>query len=202
VPVPGEGEAVRNANAGNSQSREGSGDGAKKVLVTGAAGAVGAYVVQLARLAGLHVTAATSSNARNDGFLRDIGASECVEYFALRDDEHQDAYDIVIDTVGGQPLVDAWKCVRNDDGCLVSVDSSSYNFLEEHAKRGITRDGVKALFFIVQGSQGSLGTLARWAGLGLLRVFVLDTYPLEKAQEAYERANGRLTGRGKIVLSS
>ncbi|KAL4861886.1 hypothetical protein BDV12DRAFT_57309 [Aspergillus spectabilis] len=174
-------------------------DEKKKVLITGAGGAVGVYVVQFARIAGLHVTAATSSNERNAGFLRDLGADDTIEYPALTTAARQEVYDIIIDTVGGQPLIDSWGCVKNN-GFLITVDSSSFNFVEEHTKLGVRKEGVKALFFIVEGGSKNLDVLAHFADLGVLRVFVLDNYPLEKTREAYERANGRLTGRGKIML--
>ncbi|KAL4754365.1 hypothetical protein BDW72DRAFT_166745 [Aspergillus terricola var. indicus] len=196
VNVPGDEEALRNFS-GRADLRSEKG---KKVLITGAAGAVGMYVVQLARLAGLYIAAATSSNQRNAKFLRDLGADETVEYTALQTDAHRNAYDVVIDTVGGEPLVNAWGCVR-DGGNLVSVDSSSFNFVEEHTSRGIARDEIKALFFIVRGGRQSLDALARLAKLKILKIFVLDVYPLAKAREAYEIANGRLSGRGKIILS-
>ncbi|KAL4819556.1 chaperonin 10-like protein [Aspergillus spinulosporus] len=190
IAVPGDEEALRNfGGRSDVRSEEGKIEKGKKVLITGAAGAVG-----------LHVAAATSSNQRNAEFLRGLGADETVEYTALQSDAHRNAYDIVIDTVGGQQLVNAWGWVR-DGGNLVSVDSSSFNFVEEHTGRGIARDGVKALFFIVEGGRQALDALARFAKLEILKVFVVDVYPLEKTREAYEIANGRLSGRGKIVLS-
>ncbi|KAL4921322.1 hypothetical protein BDW62DRAFT_127576 [Aspergillus aurantiobrunneus] len=196
VPIPSDEDAVV-----NRQNPDSSPGRTKNLLVTGAAGAVGVHVVQLAKLSGMHITAATGSNDRNRQFLRDLGAHETIEYAALKTGSHGDRYDVVIDTVGGQILVDVWGCVRGG-GRLISVDSSSFNFVEEHAERRIRRDDVEALFFIVKGDRASLDALARFAGLGMLRVFVLDVYPLEKAREAYDRANGRLAGRGKIVLAS
>ncbi|KAH8423188.1 uncharacterized protein LDX57_000942 [Aspergillus melleus] len=78
------------------------------ILFTGAAGGV----------AGLHVVAASSSNARNASFLRDLGAHKTLEYADLlragRDRINTDTatetdtettYDIIIDTVGGDVLV-------------------------------------------------------------------------------------------------
>ncbi|BCS20278.1 NADP-dependent oxidoreductase [Aspergillus puulaauensis] len=194
VPVPERDAAAHNSRGLNTKNE------GNKVLITGAGGAVGAYIVQLARLAGLHVTAATSSNERNAEFLRELGADDTIEYAVLQTEDHKEAYDVVIDTVGGQPLVDAWACIKAG-GSLITVDSSSFDFVEEHTKRGIQREGIKALFFIIEGGPASLNALAEFANLGLLRVFVLDSYPLAKAREAYDRANGRLTGRGKIILS-
>ncbi|RLL95991.1 hypothetical protein CFD26_105661 [Aspergillus turcosus] len=191
VPVPSVEDAARN------RSRT-PGEGQHQLLITGAAGAVGVYLVQLASLAGLHVVAATSSNTRNAEFLRGLGAHETVEYGML--ESHSSAYDIIIDTVGGGVLAKCWQYVK-ENGTLLSVDSASYNFAEDHEKRGIRREGVRALFFIVQGSSKALHYLAELADSGFVRPFVAGTYPLAKVQEAYDIANGRHPGRGKIVLT-
>ncbi|KAL2810055.1 hypothetical protein BJX63DRAFT_329287 [Aspergillus granulosus] len=193
IPVP-----KNNQEAVENNQRVNLNPDAAKVLITGAAGGVGVYLVPLARFAGLHVTAATSSNARNEQFLQSLGADECLEYASLK--RQRDMYDLIIDCVGGETLVDSWKAVKAD-GRLISVDSSSYDFVKEHTKQGISREGVKALFFIVEGGSERLEALAQLADLGIMQVFVLKTYPLAKAGEAYEFGNGRFTGRGKVVLS-
>ncbi|PKX90592.1 NADP-dependent oxidoreductase [Aspergillus novofumigatus IBT 16806] len=192
VPVPSVEEVAR------SRSSRTSGEGQPRLLITGAAGAVGVYLVQLASLAGLHVVAATSSNTRNAEFLRELGAHETVEYGML--ESHNSAYDIIIDTVGGGVLAKCWNYVK-ENGTLLSVDSASYNFVEDHEKRGIRREGVRALFFIVGGSSKALHYLAELADSGFVRPFVAGTYPFAKVQEAYDIANGRYPGRGKIVLT-
>ncbi|KAL6236700.1 hypothetical protein BDW75DRAFT_229348 [Aspergillus navahoensis] len=186
VKVPRPEEALHNFGIGRAGTHN---EERKKVLVTGAAGAVG-----------LHVTAATSSNPRNEKFLHGLGADGVTEYTSLHAPSYRDAYDIVIDTVGGQPLASAWNCVKAG-GTLVSVDSSSFNFVEEHRRQGVARGGIRALFFIVEGGRQSLDALARFAEAGILKIFVLDVYPLEEVREAYEKASGRSSGRGKIVLS-
>ncbi|KAI9035556.1 NADP-dependent oxidoreductase [Aspergillus affinis] len=171
----------------------------QRVLITGAAGAVGAYLVQLAAaVAGVEVVAATSSNARNGEFLRTLGADETVEYGML--EQYQGAFDIIIDVVGGEVLEKCWSYVT-DTGVLVSVDSASYNFVSEHEKRGLCKTGVRALFFIVKGSTEGLAYLAELVDIGAIRSFLVDTYPLAKVREAYDLANGRYVGRGKFILS-
>ncbi|KAJ5183508.1 secondary metabolism biosynthetic enzyme [Penicillium capsulatum] len=170
----------------------------KRVLITGAAGGVGMYLVQLAAHAGLRVVAATSSNTRNEEFLRGLGAQEPVEYPALEDVSSK--FDIIIDTVGGDLLARCWQYIA-PKGTLVSVDSASFDFVEEHRKRGILVEGVKALFFIIRGSSEALHALAGLADRGSLRSFVAQSFPLTRVQEAYEYASGRFPGRGKIVLT-
>ncbi|KAF3393826.1 hypothetical protein F1880_005197 [Penicillium rolfsii] len=170
----------------------------KEILITGAAGGVGIYLVQLAASAGLRVIAASSSNARNGDFLREIGANEVVEYSAL--EGVKDRFDIIVDTVGGDTLARCWEYVK-DGASLISVDSASFNFVEEHRKRKIARDGVKALFFIVRGSTRALHVLAELVDRGLLKSFVAGIYPAAKVREAYDFANGRFSGRGKVILT-
>ena len=120
-----------------------------------------------------------------------------VEYAALGEGQK---FDIIVDMLGGELLEKCWGYVE-DNGILVSVESGAYNFVEEHRKLGIVKEGVKALFFIVEGQSKSLQGLAELADQGALRSFVANSFPLEKAREAYDYAHGRFDGRGKIVLT-
>ncbi|CAG8000587.1 unnamed protein product [Penicillium salamii] len=166
----------------------------KRVLVTGAAGGVGICLVQLAAWAGAHVVAASSSNGRNEKFLKELGADEVVEYGSLGG-----KFDLVVDCVGGKVLESCWGVVK-DEGVLISVDSASFDFVDLHMKSGIGRENVKALFFIVEGGK-ALGDLGQLANRGLLRSFVAASFEFERIREAYDYANGRFEGRGKVVLT-
>ncbi|KAL4975519.1 hypothetical protein BDW66DRAFT_167034 [Aspergillus desertorum] len=170
----------------------------RRVLITGAAGGVGVYLVQLAAAAGVKVVAASSSNAHNGEFLRGLGADEVVEYSMLNGCRGQ--FDVIIDAVGGEVLAKCWDYVV-ETGVLVSVDSASFNFVDEHEKRGLRKAGVRALFFIVKGSPDGLHYIAELAGAGAVRPFVADVYPLARAREAYDFANGRFHRRGKVILT-
>lgn len=169
-----------------------------RTLITGAAGAVGMYLVQLAAAAGGPVVAATSSNARNGEILRGLGADEVVEYSMLGG--YLGQFDAIIDVVGGEVLAKCWDYVA-ETGVLVSVDSASFNFVEEHEMRGLRKVGVHALFFIVKGSPDALRYIAELAAARAVRSFVADVYPLPRAREAYDLVNGRFYGRGKVILS-
>jgi len=170
----------------------------QNVLITGAAGAVGIYLVQLAAAAGVRVMATTNSNARNGEFLRGVGADETVEYGML--ERYRGAFDIIIDTVGGEVLEKCWEYI-SETGVLVSVDSASFNFVEEHEKRGLRKAGVRALFFIVKGSAEALRYIAELADTGAVQSFVVNSWPLAMAHEAYDIANRRYSGRGKFILT-
>ncbi|KAK5073346.1 hypothetical protein LTR70_010380 [Exophiala xenobiotica] len=179
--------------------RTGAGAENRRLLVTGAVGGVGIYTMQLARLAGLYVVAATSSNSRNKEFLDRLGADEVVKYADLAKDLSR--YQVIIDTVGGGVLEACWSLV-SEDGALISIDSASYNFVEKHRELGLSKgkDNVKALFFIVHPSRGHLEQLTTALNANLLEPFVACSLPLAEARSAYDHGSKKFTEWGKIVL--
>src|SRR6202034_765939 len=68
----------------------------KRVLVTGASGGVGRFAIQLAKLAGAHVTGLAR---RTDG-LKELGADEVID--AL--ESEGPVFDAILDAVGGPTL--------------------------------------------------------------------------------------------------
>lgn len=76
----------------------------RRVLVTGAAGGVGRYAVQLAALGGAHVVASVGSPGRGTG-LAELGAREVVVGL----DGIDRPVDLILDTVGGPQLAAAWE---------------------------------------------------------------------------------------------
>jgi len=76
----------------------------RRVLITGAAGGVGRYAIQLAALGGAHVIASVGSTARGRG-LAELGANEVVVGLEGIDRP----VDLILDTVGGQQLTAAWQ---------------------------------------------------------------------------------------------
>lgn len=68
----------------------------KQVLVTGASGGVGRFAIQLAKLAGAHVTAL----ARRTGGLAELGADEVISEL----EPEGSMYEVIVDGVGGPIL--------------------------------------------------------------------------------------------------
>src|SRR5215471_6207052 len=90
------------------------------VLIHGAAGNVGAYAVQLASQAGLHVVATASSV--NLKYVRGLGAETVVDYKKERFEELVTGGDVVLDTVGGDTQQRSLRVLK-PGGILVSVVS-------------------------------------------------------------------------------
>jgi NADPH:quinone reductase len=90
----------------------------KRVLVTGAAGGVGRFAVQIAAHGGAEVTAVVGSEQRGAG-LRDLGARHIAIGMPAEGE-----YDIVLESVGGESLSRALAIVATG-GTVVSFGCSS-----------------------------------------------------------------------------
>jgi len=71
----------------------------RRVLVTGAAGGVGRFAIQLAHRAGAHVTGVVRSLERGEG-LRELGADELITELT----PEGEPFDLLIESVGGASL--------------------------------------------------------------------------------------------------
>ncbi|MEO8107770.1 MAG: zinc-binding dehydrogenase [Actinomycetes bacterium] len=90
-----------------------------RVLVTGAAGGVGRLAVQLASLAGAHVTAVVGRPERRAGLVQ-LGAAEVV----VGIDNAAGRYDLILESVGGASMRRASE-VLAPEGTLVTYGRSS-----------------------------------------------------------------------------
>jgi NADPH:quinone reductase-like Zn-dependent oxidoreductase len=91
----------------------------RRVLITGAAGGVGRFAVQLARLMGADVTALVGGPERAVG-LADLGASSVL----VNLEPTGEAFDFVMESVGG-PLLGVALGRLASGGTLVSIGGSS-----------------------------------------------------------------------------
>lgn len=161
----------------------------QRVLIHGGAGGVGTYAVQLASWKGAEVI--TTASAENHDFLRELGASEVIDYTRERFEEKVEDVAVVLDTIGGETQQRSWGILRRG-GILISVVSP----LSAEKASSL---GVRSAFFIVEPKRSQLIELGRLIDAGTLRVIVAAALPLEKARDAFEKG---LAGhvRGKIVL--
>ena len=160
------------------------------LLVTGAAGMVGGFALQLAASRGARVLAAVRSSDAEDA--RRLGAEmtfDTVENLerAIRS-EWQDGVDACIDTIGLG--ADGVGCVRDGGAFVTSVPTAV-----PEAVREITPETVQ-----VQPDAGALAELADRVAAGELTVRIAEVLPLERFREGYDRLQrGGL--RGKVVLT-
>jgi NADPH2:quinone reductase len=160
------------------------------VVVSGAAGGVGALTAQLARNAGAKVIGLASES--NAAWLRSIGATPIAYGDGLESRLREAApekVDVFLDTYGNGYV---------DLALSLGVDKARINTIADFAavkKYGVKADGSSA------GSDSEiLGIVANEIAWGRVAMPVAAIYPLESVKEAYTELAKRHT-RGKIVLA-
>jgi NADPH:quinone reductase-like Zn-dependent oxidoreductase len=163
------------------------------VVIHGGAGSVGAYAVQFARQAGLHVIATAS--AGDGALVRELGADTVIDYRSgLFEDSIQGA-DAVIDLVGGDTQRRSFQVLRRG-GKLISAVSEPDQALAR-------RHGVDASFFLVDVTTEELAGIARLIDDGKLRTGVGVVLSLADAVQAHLMLEGlKPRPKGKIVLAT
>ncbi len=163
----------------------------RTVLVNGAAGGVGHFAVQLAKLRGARVIAVASGG--HEAFLKEIGADQFIDYTTAQPEEVARDVDVVLDTVGG-PATGRFLRTLKRGGALFPV-FLGFSDAEEAAERGVTVSMAQ-----VRSNGAQLAQLGRLLDAGKVRVAIDGTFPLAEASRAHERAaRGHI--RGKIVLT-
>ncbi len=157
------------------------------VLVHGGTGAVGMFVVQLARRHGAHVITTVSST--NAELAISLGAERVIDYRASRFEEAVRDVDVVFDTVGSDTLDRSWAVLK-PDGRMITIVS-------EVANRNDPR--AKGAFFIVEPNQKQLFEIAELLDSGQIRTLVDSVVPLSEASRVY--ADSGKKHRGKVVVA-
>lgn len=158
------------------------------VVVTGAAGAVGGYVVELAAAAGARVVAV--AREADESLVRGFGAADFVVDGPDLGDRLRAVLpagaDVVIDPPG---LGDAVTTALGAGGTFVALTEGN---------RPQLAHGRRVKVSVVADPADLARVVADWRS-GLLTTRVADVYPLEKVDEAHRRIDaGGL--RGRLVL--
>jgi NADPH:quinone reductase-like Zn-dependent oxidoreductase len=161
----------------------------QKLLIHGAAGGVGCFAVQLAKLRGAHIIVTASK--KNHDFLRSLGADECIDYNTTKFEDVVHDADVVLDTITGETMERSWQVLKKG-GILVSI-------LEPPKPEKAAAHGCRCHHTFVQANAEQLGELAKLVDTGKLRVIIEKIYPLSEARAAQE-SNATGHTRGKIVL--
>jgi NADPH:quinone reductase len=171
------------------------------VAITGAAGGVGRFAVQLAHAAGAKVTAVVGTPERGEG-LRELGADDVVVGL----EAVGEPFDLILESAGGPSLAAALARV-SPDGTVVSFGNSS-NEPTTFDARGFYRRGRPTLrgYFVthelLEGRLGTaeLATLVELVSTARLRVEIGLVVPWADAASAVTALLERRV-RGKAVLT-
>lgn len=170
---------------GNLQATE-------KVLILAGAGGVGHLAVQLAKTAGAHVTATSSS--KKHPYLIQLGCDNVIDYLQIDIQSLANQFDLILDGVGGDTAIDALIALK-PHGKMVTLPSVTAAQVTAAAEG----TDVSVLPIRVEPNAGQLTELAERVAKGDLKLNVAQTFPLSKVAEAHRlSASGHVSG--KLVL--
>lgn len=161
-----------------------------RVLVHGAAGAVGGAAVQIARNAGAEVLA--TCHSRNADYVRGLGAAEIAPYdtddFAARFGR----VDLVLDTIGGDVHRRSYAVLRRG-GAIVWLIAEPFEDLS-------AAYGVRTVQADIRDDREVLEAVAALAARGALVPQVSRIMDLAQVAEAHRLLESGAISRGRIVL--
>jgi NADPH:quinone reductase-like Zn-dependent oxidoreductase len=174
----------------------------RRVLVTGATGGVGDFAVQLARLAGAHVTA-SARRADQAAALRQLGAHEVT----VGDDiPATPKYDLVVESVGGRTLGTALSALERGGTCVIlGVSASSEVTFDARNFFAAGRTTLYGFYLFSElGAQPAGGGLAKLADLvaagQLAPTISLERPWAEVGQVAQDLIARRFPGKAVLTL--
>lgn len=172
----------------------------RRLLVTGASGGVGQFAVQLGLAAGAFVTAHVSGPSRVEE-VRALGVADVVRELG----EEHGPFDLVLEAVGGQVLVDAVHRLA-PGGTLTAYGLAS----GERSSLAFTDFGSAPLarliaFFVYATGEATFGrdlaVLAELVADGRLAPVLGEVRPWEQALEVIDALRQhRLVGKGVLTL--
>ena len=167
----------------------------QRILIHAGAGGVGHFAVQFAAYFGAHVI--TTGSERNRGWLRELGASEVIDYTTERFEERVSDVDVVVDLIGNTADDTATRSLKvlRPGGLIVNGPTGSWPTMAQDAAAA----GVRATGYRVAPDGSTLAVISRLLDSGDVRVFVDRVFDLADAAEAHRAIEAGHT-RGKLVL--
>ena len=169
-----------------------------RVLVVGASGGIGSFAVQLARMAGAHVTG-VAGGPRLD-FVAGLGADELVDRHERDVLALGRRFDVVLDSPGLLSF-GAARPLLADDGVFVSTRGVGRDAPREFLPARLRRRGPAFAAVRTSPRSADLAHLAALVDAGRLRPSVDRVFALAEAGDAYRHAAGPATGKVVVTVS-
>jgi NADPH:quinone reductase-like Zn-dependent oxidoreductase len=186
----------------------------QKLFISGGAGGVGTFAIQIAKWLGAHVT--TTASKRGEALVRSLGADEVIDYTVQDISSVEARFDAGFDLIGGETLEQMFDIMK-PGAKIVSVAavpepqtairdlggrralSVIFWLISYGIRSRARRAGVSYRFLFMHPSGSDLALLAELIEQGKLKAIVDRTYPLAKIADALDYVeSGR--AKGKVVV--
>lgn len=169
-----------------------------RVLVNGAGGAGGAFVVGLAKHLGATVTAVDRADKAD--YLAGIGADDTIDFASEDWSEHRDRYDRIVDLVAHRSPYRVHRALRKG-GSYLLLGGRTRILLAALTAGPVIRaaTGKRVQVQVVPQSREDLEAVTALVTEGAVAPVIDRIYPLEKTPDAFARLAAG-DNRGKIVI--
>jgi NADPH:quinone reductase-like Zn-dependent oxidoreductase len=171
----------------------------QKVLIHGAAGGVGIFAVQIAKLMGADVTAVCST--RNLDLVRSLGADQVIDYTKEDFTQNRERYDLILGINGNRSIYD-YRRVLSPGGKYLMVGGSDKQLFQSIflgpmlSKKG----GQSFQLFPAKANQKDLMFLKELIEAGKIKPVIDRRYSLRETPDAMRYIGGG-HARAKIVIT-
>jgi NADPH:quinone reductase-like Zn-dependent oxidoreductase len=187
----------------------------QKVFISGGAGGVGTFAIQIAKRLGAHVT--TTASKRGEALVRALGADEVIDYTTDDLSRIGKDFDAGFDLIGGATLDKMFKIMKPGTR-IVSVAAvpepqtarldlggrrilaMAFWAISYGVRQRARRAGVGYRYMFMHPSGKDLAQLADLIEQGRLRAVVDRTYPFAEIAEALDYVE-RGRAKGKVVVT-
>lgn len=187
----------------------------QKVFISGGAGGVGTFAIQIAKWLGAHVT--TTASKRGEALVRSLGCDEVIDYTVQDISNVDDRFDAGFDLIGGKTL-DQMFGIMKPGTTIVSVAAlpepqtairdiggsralaAIFWLLSYSIRARARRAGIRYRYLFMHPSGNDLSLLAELIEQGKLMVIIDRTYPFAQIAEALGYVESG-HAKGKVVVT-
>jgi alcohol dehydrogenase len=187
----------------------------QKLFISGGAGGVGTFAIQIAKWLGADVT--TTASKRGEALVRSLGCDEVIDYTIQDISSEKDRFDAGFDLIGGKTLEQMFDIMK-PGASIVSVAAvpepqtairdlggrralaAIFWLISYGIRSRARRAGVGYRYLFMHPSGSDLALLAELIEQGKLKAIVDRTSPFAKIAEALDYVeSGR--AKGKVVIT-
>ncbi|HZZ00331.1 MAG TPA: NADP-dependent oxidoreductase [Candidatus Baltobacteraceae bacterium] len=187
----------------------------QKLFISGGAGGVGTFAIQIAKWLGAHVT--TTASRQGEALVRSLGCDEVIDYANQDISQVGRTFDAGFDLIGGTTL-DRMFEIMKPGAKVVSIAalpepqtaiqdlggrralSVLFWLISSGIRSRARRAGVSYRYLFMHPSGSELAQLGELIEQGKLRVVLDKTFPLENIADAFAYLE-RGHAKGKVVVT-
>jgi NADPH:quinone reductase-like Zn-dependent oxidoreductase len=187
----------------------------QNVFISGGAGGVGTFAIQIAKWLGAHVT--TTASKRGEALVRSLGCDEVIDYTSQDISKTAARFDAGFDLIGGKTLEQMFEIMKPGTKVVsvAGVPEPQMAIKDLGGRRVLAallwiisygirsrarRAGISYRYLFMHPSGSELAELAELIEQGKLKVIVDKTYPFANIPEALAYVeSGR--AKGKVVVT-